>query len=84
VPDEKLPDNADYRTALHDRIESDLHSHPLIHETTHLKMDDATDLFLKLAHWMVDNVPTGRELSVALTKLEEASMWARAGISRNQ
>jgi hypothetical protein len=29
-------------------------------------------------------VPAGRELSLALTKLEEAMMWANDGIARNQ
>lgn len=32
---------------------------------------------------MVELVPQGRELSVALTKIEEAMFWANAGIARN-
>ena len=31
---------------------------------------------------LVDTVPPGRELSLALTALEEAMMWANAGIAR--
>ncbi len=36
-----------------------------------------------LAHVLLDNVPEGRERSLALTKLEEAIFWANAGIARN-
>ncbi len=31
----------------------------------------------------VETVPEGREQALALTKLEEAMMWANAGIARN-
>jgi hypothetical protein len=37
----------------------------------------------QLAHLFVDQCPESRELSVALTKLEEAVMWVNAGIARN-
>ena len=34
--------------------------------------------------YMIDGlVPDGREKSLAMTKLEECSMWANAGIARN-
>jgi hypothetical protein len=36
------------------------------------------------ARLLCDRVPYGRELSLALTKLEEVMMWANAGIARNQ
>lgn len=32
---------------------------------------------------VVEKVPAGRERAIALTKLEEAMMWANAGIARN-
>ena len=35
------------------------------------------------SHAVLDNVPKGREQSLALTKLEEALFWANAGIARN-
>lgn len=37
-----------------------------------------------LALLIHDLVPYSREQSLALTKLEEASMWANAGIARNE
>jgi len=37
-----------------------------------------------LAKEMHRSCPRSRELSLALTKLEEAVMWANAGIARNE
>jgi hypothetical protein len=36
-----------------------------------------------LAHLIEETCPPGRELSIALTKLEEAMFWANAGIARS-
>ena len=37
-----------------------------------------------LAYLIEDTVPDSREKSLAMTKLEEAVMWANAGIARNE
>lgn len=37
-----------------------------------------------LAETMVRNAPESRELSLALTNLEQAVMWANAAIARNE
>lgn len=37
-----------------------------------------------LAGFLVSSCPESRELSLALTKLEEAIMWANAAIARNE
>ena len=37
----------------------------------------------ELAYLLDETVPDSREKSLALTKLEEAVMWANAGIARN-
>lgn len=37
----------------------------------------------ELAYLVDTLVPDSREKSLAMTKLEEASMWANAGIARN-
>jgi hypothetical protein len=39
---------------------------------------------LNLAHLIDDLAPESREKSVAITKLEEAVMWANAAIARNE
>jgi len=36
-----------------------------------------------LAYLIEESVPDSREKSLAMTKLEEAVMWANAGIARN-
>ncbi len=37
----------------------------------------------ELAYLVDELVPDSREKSLAMTKLEECSMWANAGIARN-
>lgn len=69
---------------LHARVERDFTNHPPVAAGVAEKMDEATRRFIDLAHWLVDNVPEGRERSTALTKLEECSMHTKAGIARNQ
>ena len=39
---------------------------------------------MALAFTLVEMAPAGRELSLALTKLEEAMMWANAAIARGE
>lgn len=67
--------------ALHARIERDFTYHAPTPEMATAFVDIRV-LTKKLAHTLVDLVPTGRELSTALTKLEEAVMHANAGIAR--
>ena len=38
----------------------------------------------ELAEMIVELVPESREQSLALTNLEQAVMWANAGIARNE
>lgn len=38
----------------------------------------------ELAEMIVELVPLSREQSLALTNLEQAVMWANAGIARNE
>lgn len=42
------------------------------------------DLFGRLARWCAENAPESRELSLAVTALEEANMWFNAAIARNE
>lgn len=36
------------------------------------------------AEWLMERCPPSRELSLALTALEECVMWANASIARNE
>lgn len=38
----------------------------------------------ELAYLIVEHCPSSRERSLAMTKLEEAIMWANASIARNE
>lgn len=69
---------------LHDRVENDLTLHPPKNPDIAAAMDGVRARFKDLAHDMIDAVPAGRELSTALTKIEEACFHAIAGIARNQ
>ena len=69
------------KSRLHDRIDRDFRYHapkPEQVETYNWIRDQAREF----AQTLVDNVPEGRELSTALTRLEEAVMHANAGIAR--
>lgn len=57
----------------------------------HKPVDGQTERYIRirdnarsLAGLMATNCPESRELSVALTKLEESVMWANAAIARNE
>lgn len=59
--------------------------------TYHKPQGDQADRYEKiraharvLANLIVTNTPESREQSLAITKLEEAVMWANAGIARNE
>ena len=64
-----------------ERIEHDFTYHSPNGEKAerHVKM---RQLAKQLAREMVELCPAGRERSTALTKLEEALMWANAAIAR--
>jgi hypothetical protein len=67
---------------LHERIESDFTYHaPLV---GHPEKYEALRSNAKLLAFMIDDhCPDSREKSLALTKLEEAVMWANAAIARH-
>ena len=41
-------------------------------------------LFSNMYNWIEDNCKQSRETSLAITKLEEAQMWAIKGITREE
>jgi hypothetical protein len=48
------------------------------------RYDDNRLACMGLARVLRGNCPVSRELSLALTKLEEAMLWANAAIARNE
>lgn len=56
--------------------------HPA-NEDTGPKHQEVRQACFTLAEILDGLVPDGRELSTAITKLEEVMMWANAGIARN-
>lgn len=68
---------------IHDRIEHDFNYHTPSPDGI-LSMQILRKLERELAHKLAEFIPSGRELSTALTKLEEVMMWANSGIVRNE
>lgn len=48
------------------------------------RYEDMRTMGANLAFFIAENTPKSREQSLALTKLEEAIMWANAAIARNE
>lgn len=69
---------------LHERVENDFRNHPPTHDAIHQVMDDLTEAFIALGHHLVNRLPPGREQSLALTHLEQCSMWSKAAVARHQ
>lgn len=68
---------------LHARIDNDFRFHPANDNVTGQRHDKVRGLLGSTAHALVELAPEGRELSLAVTKLEEAMMWANAAIARH-
>lgn len=68
---------------LHDRIDRDFTYQPPTKEGIS-DMIVIRDLCKALGHILVDHVPSGREQSLALTALEQVSMYSNAGIARSE
>lgn len=55
--------------------------HPA-NDTSRPKHEELRRLYFELADRVAQIVPPGRELSLAVTALEESVMWANAGVAR--
>lgn len=64
------------------RIINDFKYHPATPETGPM-FEANRNLLLNTAHQLVLRCPESRELSLALTHLEEAMFWANASIARH-
>lgn len=68
---------------LHDRMEHDLTNHPPTPEQVE-RMERLRDHAKGFAHELINSCPPGRELSVALTSVEQACMYGVAAIARER
>jgi len=73
--------NGDIDMAIpHDRIDNDFGYHKATAETG--PMHDRTRVkFAEIAHWVIDNIPEGRDQSLCITSLEDALMRANKAIA---
>lgn len=67
---------------LHVKIDDDFAFHPAATAEKRNEHTSVRSHCKELAHFIADNVPPGRERSLALTKVEEAMHWANAGIAK--
>ncbi len=67
-----------------ERLRHRLTNHPPVNEETGVQLDAVTSTCIAVGDFIIDTVPECREQSLALTRLEEMSMWMKAGIARNQ
>lgn len=79
----KIQAEKSQRATLLDRIEHDF-SYQSSKPSDAEAYDIIRDTAKKLARVMVENCPNSRELSSAITRLEESVMHAYASISRNE
>lgn len=56
--------------------------HPALSETRQRSHERVRDLCERLAMTLAGNLPRGRELAVAITKLEEVAFWSNAALAR--
>lgn len=75
---------AGLREIMHKRIDNDFTYHSPTGEKQVQLYEDVRDSFRRLAHYIVETVPPGREQATALTNLEQVMFWCNAGITRSQ
>lgn len=66
-----------------DDLLSRFQHHPPQNEFTVEAHETVRSALLETAELLNKTIPDGREKSMAITKLEEAMMWANASIARN-
>lgn len=67
-----------------EQLHHNLTNHPPIDDVVRYAMERLRRVAKELGDEIINFVPPGREQSLALTNLEQTTMWAIAGIARNQ
>jgi len=66
------------------RVEKEFTYHPPETQEVRAQHEAVNQMFIAFARGIIKYVPEGRELSLVITALQEARMWANAGIALNQ
>lgn len=69
---------------LKDRVKNNHRHHPPKTEERISKHEFVRQVTMDCANNLIDVCPLSRELSLALTAMEEAMMWANAAIARDE
>lgn len=67
-----------------EQITHNFTNHPPKDVPVSIILDELTDVFIRVALTLNENLPEGREKSLAFTNLEQCSMWSKAAVARNQ
>lgn len=67
-----------------EQLHHNLTNHPPIDGAVEYAMERVRRVAKELGDEILATVPPGREQSLALTNLEQTTMWAIAGVARNQ
>lgn len=70
--------------AAHERVDHNMTLHPPKHPYIGTVMDEIRAEGRTLAHLLIDRCPPGRELSQALTDIEDGVQHAIGAVARNQ
>lgn len=66
------------------QVNRNLTTHPIKNNDDVMVVENLREAAIELGAHIVEGVPDSREKSLALTDLEQAVMWAVAGIARHQ
>jgi hypothetical protein len=72
------------KDALHAQVEHNLTNHPPVAPEIIEAMEEVRSVAKNLGHTVIGFCPIGRDLSLALTHIEDATMHAIAAIARGQ
>lgn len=66
----------------HEMVANVFGFHPASAESRPLH-EETRKRFAELGHWLIDNIPSCRERSLAITNLQESAMFTNAAIAIN-
>lgn len=67
-----------------ERVARNLRYHKVTDDQVMMKMEQTRSAAESFAYVVIDNTPHGRERAMALTAIEDATMYSIAGLAREQ